>query len=40
MLSHARLFVTPGSSVHGTLQAGILERVAMSSSGDLSDPEI
>ena len=30
----------PGSSVHGILQAGILEWVAISSPGDLSDPGI
>ena len=30
----------PGSSVHGILQARILEWVAISSSGDLSDPGI
>ena len=30
----------PGSSVHGTLQARILEWVAMPFSGDLSDPGI
>ena len=30
----------PGSSVHGVLQARILEWVAMSSSGDLSNPGI
>ena len=29
----------PGSSVHGVLQAGILEWVAMPFSGDLPDPE-
>ena len=29
-----------GSSVHGTLQARILEWVAMPFSGDLSDPGI
>ena len=29
----------PGSSVHGILQARILEWVAMSSSRDLPDPE-
>ena len=28
----------PGSSVHGTLQARILEWVAIFSSGDLPDP--
>ena len=42
--SHVLLFVTlctcnlPGSSVHGILQARILEWVAMPSSGDLPDP--
>ena len=30
----------PGSSVHGILQARILEWVAISSSGDLPDPGI
>ena len=30
----------PGSSVYGILQARLLEWVAMSSSRDLSDPEI
>ena len=30
----------PGSSVHGIPQARILEWVAISSSGDLSDPGI
>ena len=30
----------PGSSVHGVLQARILEWVAMPSSGDLPGPEI
>ena len=30
----------PGSSVHGILQAGVLEWVAISSSGDLPDPGI
>ena len=30
----------PGSSVHGMLQARILERVAMPTSGDLPDPGI
>ena len=30
----------PGSSVHGILQARILEWVAMLSSGDLSNPGI
>ena len=30
----------PGSSVHGILQARILEWVAMPSSKDLPDPEI
>ena len=30
----------PGSSVHGILQARILEWVAMPSSGDLPHPEI
>ena len=31
---------TPGSSVHGILQAGILECVAIPSPGDLPDPGI
>jgi len=30
----------PGSSVHGILQARILERVAMPAAGDLLDPGI
>ena len=30
----------PGSSVHGILQARILELVAVPSSGDLPDPEM
>ena len=30
----------PGSSVHGLLQARILERVAFPSPGDLPNPEI
>ena len=30
----------PGSSVHGILQARILERVPISSPGDLRDPGI
>ena len=30
----------PGSSVHGISQARILERVAISSPGDLPDPRI
>ena len=30
----------PGSPVHGTLQAGILERAATPSPGDLPDPGI
>ena len=47
LLSHVRLFVTPqtiahppGSSVHGTFQARILEWVAFSTPGDLPDPGI
>ena len=43
-LSHVRLFVTPwsspSSSVHGILQARILEWVAISFSGDLPDSGI
>ena len=51
-LSHAQLFCDPmgycnpmdcsppGSSVHGILQARILEQVAISFSGDLSNPGI
>ena len=45
-LSHIRLFATPmdcslpGSSIHGILQARILEWVAISFSRDLSDPGI
>jgi len=31
---------SPGSSVHGIFQAKILERVAICSPGDLSDPRI
>ena len=44
--SHVRLFATlwtvapPGSSVHGILQARILEWVAISFSRDLPDPGI
>ena len=30
----------PGSSIHGIFQVRILERVAISSSGDLPDPGI
>jgi len=30
----------PGSSVHGILQARILERVAIPSPGDIPNPEI
>ena len=33
-------FSPPGSSVHGILQARILEWVAIPSSGDLPDPGI
>ena len=47
LLSHVRPFATPrtdcsplGSSVHGVFQAGILEWVAISFSGDLPDPGI
>ena len=46
LLSHVRLFVTPmdyslsGSSVHGILQARILEWVAISFSRGLPDPGI
>ena len=32
--------ILPGSSVHGILQAGILERVAFPSPGGLPDPGI
>ena len=44
-LSHVRLcdpmdHSPPASSVHGFLQARILERVAMPSSGDLANPGI
>ena len=45
-LSNVQLCATPdsvasqGSSVHGILQARILECVAMPSSGDLPDPGI
>ena len=43
MLNHVQLFATPnlpGSSVHGILQARVLEWVAISSSRDLPDPGI
>ena len=46
VLSHVRLFAAPwpvarrGSSIHGILQARILEWVAMPSPGDLPDPGI
>ena len=41
LLSHACLFVTlPGSSVHETLQARILEWVAISSSKGSPQPRI
>ena len=43
LLTCVQLFVTPclpGSSVHGILQARILEWVAVSRSGDLPDPAI
>ena len=46
MLSHVRLFCDPvdyslpGSSVRGIFQARILEWDAISSPGDLPDPEI
>ena len=46
MLSHVQLFCNPvacsppGSSVHGFLQATILEQVAISSPGDLPDSQI
>ena len=30
----------PGSSVHGILQAGMLERIAVLTFGDLPDPDI
>ena len=33
-------YILPGSSVHGILQARILEWVAMPSSGDLPNPGI
>ena len=43
-LSHVQLFLTycspPGSSVHGILQAGILEWVAISSSRGPSRPQV
>ena len=44
-LSYVRLWdpmdcILPGSSVHGILQAGILERVAFPSPGGLPDPGI
>ena len=37
---HCGLYSPPGSSVHGILQARILEWVAMPPPGDLSDPGI
>ena len=46
MLSHVQLFCDPvacsppGSFVQGILQAIILEQVAISSPGDLPDPQI
>ena len=40
VLSHANSFVNPGSSVHGILQARILEWVAISSSRGSSDSGI
>ena len=46
LLSHVRLFETPmdcsppGSSIHGTLQARVLEWVAISFSRGSSDPGI
>ena len=39
-LSDPMDYSPPGSSVYGILQARLLEWVAMSSSRDLSDPEI
>ena len=39
-LCNAREYSPPGSSVHGILQARILEWVATPSPGDLSDPGI
>ena len=39
-LYDARDCSLPGSSVHGSLQAGVLEWVAMASSRDLPDPGI
>ena len=41
-LSHVRLFATPapGSSIHGILQARVLEWVAIFFPGDLPHPGI
>ena len=39
-LCHPMEYSLPGSSVHGILQAGILEWIAVPFSGDLPDPGI
>ena len=40
ILCNTVALISPGSSVHGILQARILERVAIPSPGDLSNPGI
>ena len=40
ILCNTVAFISPGSSVHGILRARILERVAIPSPGDLSNPGI
>ena len=40
LLSRVQLFVTPWTTVHGIIQAGILEWVPFPSPGDLPNPEI
>ena len=37
---HFKDYSPPGSSVHGILQAGIIERVVISFPGDFPDPGI
>ena len=39
-LCHPMDYILPGSPVHGILQARILERVTMPSTGGLSGPRI
>ena len=39
-LCHPMDYILPGSLVHGILQARILEKVIMPSTGGLSDPGI